>query len=371
MKYRTWEKAGIAPSLLGFGCMRFPLREDGTIDKEQTEKMLDLAMEEGVTYIDTAYPYLNGQSEVFMGEYLKKYERESFYLATKLPVWLVKGPEDTEKYFEEQLTRLQMDYVDFYLLHALDLERFLKMEEFHVYERLVELKKQGKIRHIGFSFHDNYETFEKILRSHPWDFAQIQYNYMDTEFQAGDKGCQLAGELGIPLVIMEPIRGGSLLRLPEDISKEFTDYDKKASLASWPLRWVADHPQVKVILSGMGEEAQVRDNIAILGEAKPLDEEEKQVIQKVKNLIEQRQRSRCTGCEYCMPCPFGVDIPSNFKYWNEDSMYLDTTGKRHYKSLEEGQAQFCKECGKCEQVCPQHISIRSDLKKVVQALQED
>lgn len=370
MEYRRWEKAELDTSLLGFGCMRFPTEEDGSIKKEETEKMLDMAIAGGVTYIDTAYPYLNQQSESFLGEYLKKYERESFYLATKLPVWLVKKTEDADRYFEEQLKKLQTDYIDFYLLHALDQERFEKVEEMKIYEKMLEYKKSGKIRHLGFSFHDNYETFERILKSHPWDFVQIQYNYMDTEFQAGDKGLKLAGEMGIPVVVMEPIRGGSLLRLPEDIKQVFTDYHPEASLASWPLRWVADHPEVKVILSGMGAIEQVEDNLSVFSSKAALTEEEKQVISKVRTMIEKRQKSRCTGCEYCMPCPFGIDIPSNFKYWNESSMYMDETGKRHYKSLEEAQAKNCRQCGKCETVCPQHLPIREDLKKTADTFAE-
>lgn len=372
MEYRTWEKAQIAPSLLGFGCMRFPLNDDGTIQKEETEKMLDYAISQGVNYIDTAYPYLNQQSERFVGEYLKKYNREDYYLATKLPIWLVNQPEETEEYFEEQLRRLQTDYVDFYLVHAMDRERFEKMEQFHIFERLTEYKNQGKIRFLGFSFHDSYDVFETIIKSHPWDFVQIQYNYMDTDFQAGDKGVKLAGEMGIPLVVMEPIRGGSLLRLPEDIMQVLKDYDPSASLASWPLRWVADHPQVKVVLSGMGQIEQVEENVRTFSDSKPLSKEEKALINQVRSMILERQKSRCTGCEYCMPCPFGVDIPSNFKYWNEDSMYMDQAGKRHYKMLDEKErAANCHQCGKCEKVCPQHISIREDLKQAAFDLQEE
>lgn len=370
MEYRTWEKAEVSPSLLGFGCMRFPVNEDGTIDREKSTKMLDIAMAEGVTYYDTAYPYHNKESELFMGEYLKKYERESFYLATKLPIWLVKNEEDTDLLLQEQLEKLQTDYIDFYLVHAMDRERLAHMEKMHVFEKLQKYKEEGVIRHLGFSFHDSYEMFEKILTSYPWDFCQIQYNYMDTEYQAGTRGLKLAGEMGIPVVIMEPIRGGSLVRLPEDISRHFKEYAPEASYASWPLRWVADHPEVKVILSGMGDEEQVRDNIRTFSGVTSLTDEEKQVVSTVKSLIQARQKSRCTGCEYCMPCPFGVDIPANFKYWNDDSLYEDGSGKKRYASLGSEQAANCKECGKCEKECPQHIAIREDLKKVAMDLSE-
>lgn len=368
MEFRTWEKEQVSPSLLGFGCMRFPLLEDGTIDKERTEQMLDYAMAHGVTYYDTAYTYINKTSEKFIGEYFKKYERESFYFATKLPLWCVKTEEDVDRILQEQLDNLQTDYIDFYLVHAMDRERLAWMEKMHAFEKLMKYKEEGVIRHLGFSFHDTYEVFEQIITSYPWDFCQIQYNYMDTDYQAGDKGCELAGKMGIPVVVMEPVRGGSLLRLPEDIKKHFKEYNEEASYASWPMRWVADHPEVKVILSGMSDEEQVKDNINTFTNFDPLKDEEKEVIHKVKALISQRQKSRCTGCEYCMPCPHGVDIPANFKYWNDDSMYLDGNGKRHYAGLGSEQAVNCKQCGKCEAACPQHISIREDLKKVAQDL---
>lgn len=370
MEYRTWEKAEVSPSLLGFGCMRFPLREDGSIDKERTTKMLDYAMEQGVTYYDTAYNYLGGESERVVGEYFTKYERETFYLATKLPIWLVKTEDDVERIFKEQLEKMQTDYIDFYLVHALNQERLDWMVKMNVFDKLMKFKEEGLIRHLGFSFHDTYDVFEKILTSYPWDFCQIQYNYMDTDYQAGTKGLKLAGELGIPVVVMEPIRGGSLVQLPEDVLDVFRECNPDASRASWPLRWVADHPEVKVILSGMSTEEQVMDNIHTFNEFAAMTEEEKQAVQKAKVLIEKRQKNRCTGCEYCMPCPHGVDIPSNFRYWNSDSMFMDGSGKRLYASLGTEQAIYCKECGKCEAVCPQHISIREDLKKVAKDLAE-
>ena len=292
MQNRKWERAGISPSLLGYGTMRLPVTEDGTIEKEKAEEILNLAIENGVNYIDTAYPYLNGQSETFLGEYLKRYDRKDIYLATKLPVWLVESREDAERIFDEQRKRLQTDYVDFYLFHAMDRERFARMEDLKIYDLLKDYQKQGKIRYIGFSFHDNYETFEKMLKSHPWDFVQIQYNYMDTDFQAGEKGLNLVGQKKIPVVVMEPIRGGSLLRLPDEMKKYFTAFDPTASMASWPLRWVAGHEEVKVILSGMGTKEQVMDNIQTLENPRPLSKEEHQVIEEVKKLILTRQRSR-------------------------------------------------------------------------------
>lgn len=370
MEYRTWEKAEVSPSLLGYGCMRFPLKEDGTIDREKATALLDHAMKEGVTYYDTAYTYHNHESERFLGEYLQKYERESFYLATKLPVWLVKEEADVDRYFEEQLEKLQTDYIDFYLMHAMDEEEFEKAEKLHIFEKLEQYKEEGRVRHIGFSFHDSYEVFERILKSHPWDFVQIQYNYMDTEYQAGSKGCHLAGEMGIPVVIMEPLRGGALANLPADISSHLKERDPEASVASWALRWLADHSEIKVILSGMGAMDQLEDNLRTLSQTQPLTEEERELFVNLKSMIEGKQKSRCTGCEYCMPCPFGVNIPKNFRFWNDESMYEDGNGKRRYKGLGDGKATSCKECGKCEAACPQHIAIREDLKRVAQELED-
>ena len=233
MEKRRFDKLGIETSLLGFGCMRFPLREDGSIDEELAEKMLDLAMASGVNYYDTAYPYHNGDSEPFLGKVLDKYDRASYYLATKLPVWKLETPEDTERIFNEQLARLHKGYVDFYLLHALNSERFDKLLELGVIEACERLKAEGKIKYLGFSFHDNYEVFERILTYRDWDFCQIQYNYMDTDEQAGDKGYALAKKMGVPMVIMEPVKGGSLASLPEEIAVNFKEFRPKQSIASW------------------------------------------------------------------------------------------------------------------------------------------
>lgn len=214
MEYRKFEKLGVSPSLLGFGCMRFPQNTDGTINEKEAQKLLDTAIKAGVNYIDTAYPYHNGESEPFLGRTLKKYPRESFYLATKLPMWDIKTSEDMKKIFYKQLERLQTDYVDFYLIHCLDKEKWQQVLDLGVIPFLEDMKQQGKIRFLGFSFHDDFDTFKKILTYRDWDFCQIQYNYIDTEIQAGDRGYELTEELGIPLVIMEPIKGGALASLP-------------------------------------------------------------------------------------------------------------------------------------------------------------
>ena len=262
MEVREMKKLGISPSLLGFGCMRFPTTPEGEMEEARAEKMLYDAIAAGVTYIDTAYPYHNGKSEPFVGKVLSKYPRDSFYLATKLPVWAVNSLEDAERIFNEQLERLRTDHIDFYLLHAMNRGSFDKMASLGVLEWADRKKKEGKIRYFGFSFHDGYDAFEYILTYRPWDFCQIQLNYMDTEVQAGIKGVELAAKLEVPLVIMEPIKGGSLTTFASDITDIFKKERPDMSIASWALRYVASFPNVNVILSGMSNEDNVADNLA-------------------------------------------------------------------------------------------------------------
>ena len=367
MEMRKMEKLGVETSLLGFGCMRFPQTPEGKIDEALTEKMLDQAIAQGVNYIDTAYPYHDGQSEVVVGKILKKYDRNSFYLATKLPVWLVNTAEDVDKYLEEQLAKLQTDHIDFYLMHAMGKERWDKMVEIGCVKRLEELQKQGKIKFLGFSFHDKYEVFEEILKYRDWDVCQIQLNYMDAEEQAGLKGCQLATDKGIPVVVMEPVKGGSLAVFAEDITAKLKELDPEASPASFALRWVGSLPGVKVILSGMSSMEQVEDNLRTFAAFKPLSEQEQDTIRQVTEILRSRVQNGCTGCRYCMPCPAGVNIPGCFATWNTYHMYQNYNTVRWNWEValgDEHQPKNCVQCGKCEAQCPQKIAIREDLKKV-------
>ena len=367
MEKRKLEKLGIETSLLGFGCMRLPTTVEGKINEPEAEKMLDRAISAGVNYIDTAYPYHGGDSERLVGKVLKKYDRSSLYLATKLPVWLVNSLEDVDRLFEEQLEKLQTDYIDFYLMHALGKDRFEAMVKLGVVERLEELKQQGKIRYLGFSFHDSYEAFEHIINYREWDFCQIQLNYMDAEEQAGLRGYKLAEEKGVPLVIMEPVKGGSLAAFAEDITSRFRSLQPDATVASFALRWVGSLPGVKVILSGMSNMEQVEDNLKTFEEFKPLSEKESQEIKDIVALIKSRVQNGCTGCRYCMPCPAGVDIPGNFRVWNTYHMYQNYSVVRWNWEKELGerkQARCCVKCGKCEAACPQKLSIRQDLERV-------
>ncbi len=367
MEKRKLENLGIETSLLGFGCMRFPVTADGKIDRAEAERMMDKAIAAGVNYIDTAYPYHDGESEIVVGNVLKKYPRDSFYLATKLPVWFVKSVEDVDRLLNEQLEKLQTEYIDFYLMHAMNKERWDEMLAIGCVERLEQLKAEGKIKYLGFSFHDSYEAFEEMIEYRDWDFAQIQLNYMDAEEQAGVKGYELAAKKGIPLVIMEPIKGGSLAAFAPEIMEKFAALDPEASPASYALRWVGTFPNVKVILSGMTTMEQVEDNLETFANFKPLTQQEQDVIAEVKSILDSRVRNGCTGCRYCMPCPAGVDIPGAFAAWNTYFAYQNFNVVRW--NWEEGlgdahQPKNCIECGQCEAACPQKISIREDLKQV-------
>ncbi len=349
MEYRRMDKLDIETSLLGFGCMRFPTTAGGKISKARATKMIDTAMEAGVNYYDTAYPYHDGESESFMGEVLQKYERGTYYLATKL----------------------RTDYIDFYLLHSLDAGRFHKMCELGIVTWLEEQQKAGKIRYFGFSFHDNYEAFEEIIRYRAWDFCQIQLNYMDTEEQAGIKGYKLAEELDIPMVVMEPVRGGSLAYMEDSIGRHLKELSKNATYASWALRWVGSLPNVKVILSGMSTMEQVHDNLYTFSPFMPLKPNEQIAILKVSTERKKRIKNGCTGCGYCMPCPKGVNIPANFRIWNDYGIYENIGALKWGWSNDVTEAEKpanCVECGLCEKACPQKLTIRADLKQLQQEL---
>lgn len=363
---RRMENLDIETSMLGFGCMRFP-QKDGKIDEELSEKMIYRAIACGVNYIDTAYPYHGGDSEPFVGRVLGKYPRNSYFLATKLPCWEVNSIEDAECLFNSQLERLNKDYVDFYLLHALSKDRWHKMVELGVVEYCEKLKAEGKIKYFGFSFHDSFEAFEEIITYRKWDFCQIQLNYMDTEEQAGLKGYTLAEKLGIPIIIMEPVKGGSLANLPDEITSEFRKLDGNASTASWAMRWVGSLPNVKVILSGMSAPEQVEDNLATFTDFKALSDEEHKAVTEIAQKLKARVNNGCTGCNYCMPCPAGVNIPHNFKLWNLYGIYGNNNDAkwRWENDIDDKQkAKNCIKCGKCEKACPQKLSIRDDLARL-------
>ncbi len=302
MEYRRMENLGISTSLLGFGCMRFPTDADGSINEQEVLAMIDRAYQEGVTYFDTAYPYHDGKSEAVTGKALARYPRDSYYLATKLPVWNVKTIGDAERIFSEQLERLQKDHVDFYLLHALNGERWKYAKELDIPGFCEKLRAAGRIRYLGFSFHDDYEAFEEILTSYRWDFCQIQLNYMDKDTQATVKGVELAGRLGIPVVVMEPVKGGSLANLPsEGVNELFEKARPGASASSWALRYVGSFDNVKVVLSGMSSMEQVEDNLSTFAHFEPLTDEEQAIVGKVSEALRNRVRNGCTAAATACP----------------------------------------------------------------------
>ena len=366
MKQSTWNNLGVTTSLLGFGCMRFPVNAEGKIDEAQASAMLEAARAAGVKYFDTAWPYHGGDSERFLGRFLQRWPRDSYYLATKMPGFGDMTLEKAKETFAEQCRRLQTDHFDFYLMHAMSRQRYQLFKEQGILDWCAQLKAEGRIRYLGFSFHDDYEVFEQILNDRPWDFCQIQYNYMDTDTQAGDKGYALAEARGIPVIVMEPVKGGTLAALPDQAAAPLRALRPDASLASWALRWVGSHANVKMILSGMSSMEQVQDNRATFARYARLSDAEQAALAKTKAILLSRVRNGCTACRYCMPCPAGVDIPGSFSVWNSFGMYQDAAGaRRRWAAMDESKKPLnCVKCGKCESVCPQQLPIRTHLEQV-------
>lgn len=369
MEYRNWYHRNIKTSLLGFGAMRLKTI-DGKIDEEKAIALFDHAYHNGVNYFDTAMPYTDGNNETFVGKALKRYPRDSFYLATKLSLGMVNSRDEVLELIDKQLTALQTDYIDMYLLHAMNKERIKTVEEWGILEIVEGWKKAGKIKNIGFSFHDDYETFKKILNMYNWDFCQIQLNYMDTDIQQGIQGYYDLEKKKIPVVIMEPIKGGKLASFKKDIEKKFTDYSND-SVASWALRWVGSLPGVKVILSGMNEMVQLEDNLRTFNNFTSLSTEELELVEEVKSTLKSVIAVDCTNCRYCMPCTVGIDIPGNFRIYNNYVMYENVAdAKWNYNNLQKHSVSLteCIECNKCVEECPQNIEIPIELKKMIKDL---
>ena len=375
MHYRT-DRYGNRLSVLGFGCLRFP-QKLGRIDLEETEREIRLAVEHGINYFDTAYIY--GGSEAALGEILEKNGlRDQIKIATKLPHYLIRNLTGIEKLFTEELKRLRTDHVDYYLMHMLnDVETWQRLKALGIEDWIAEKKKSGAIGQIGFSYHGNTEMFCKIVDAYDWDFCQIQYNYLDEHTQAGRKGLRYAHSKGLPVIIMEPLRGGKLVqRLPEKAKQAFAAYPEQRSPAEWGLRWLWDQPEVTVVLSGMNSEAMVRENVraANAAQANVLSTREREVNAAAVQAIREQTAVGCTGCGYCQPCPKGVDIPGIFAIYNrwygEDKSgarkeYLKCTTLRRNATA----ASNCVGCGECERHCPQGIEIRKELQNARKALE--
>ena len=362
-------------SILGFGCMRFT-RKGGSIDIDKAEKEILLAIESGVNYFDTAYIYPG--SEAAVGEILSRnHVREKVNIATKLPQYLIKSPGSIDKYFDEELDRLKTTYVDYYLMHMLtDIKAWENLKKKGIIEWIDKKKSSGQIRNIGFSFHGNTEMFLKILDAYDWDFCQIQYNYMDEFSQAGRAGLQAANKKGLPVIIMEPLRGGKLVDLLPEKAKELIRKDEKhRTAAELAFRWLWDQEEVTCVLSGMNSEEMVRENCRTASDAEAghLTEEDHRLIARVKDLINEKIKVGCTGCGYCMPCPQGVDIPTAFRCYNEMFTEKKSVGRREYAQVAgfRKKTSFpsqCVACGRCEKHCPQHLPIIRELKNADKAL---
>lgn len=371
---RKFNNINVTTSLLGFGCMRFPQLKNNKVNIPLAEEMIKYAIDHGVNYFDTALIYHDGESEKILKDILvSKYPRDSYYLADKLPLWVCKDPSDVPKVIDEQLEKAGVEYFDFYLLHAMSQERLDTVIKWDVMSILEEYKKQGKIKHIGFSFHDDLKAFTNIVNYYNWDFAQIQLNYMDLDNQQGIEGYNLLVKKNIPCIIMEPIKGGSLSKFKPEIEQIFKDYNPTASISSWALRYIASFDNVKVVLSGMSSMEHVIDNINTFSNFKPVNSEEKSIISEITTKLTSLTKVGCTSCGYCMPCPAGVDIPRNFSIYNTHAMYENIKETEWLVSnlYKEGfQSDLCVNCGKCVLVCPQHINIPEELENITKFYKE-
>ena len=368
MKYRTMGKLGIKSSAFGLGCMRFngAASGDSVIDEQKAVSLIRRAIDGGVTYIDTAYVYLDKTSEIVLGKALQDGYRDKVTIATKVPPDLVNSRADMEAILAEELKKLQTDHIDFYLMHAMNKQKWEHMKAIGAPQFFDDMKKEGKIRYKCFSFHGPYEEFEYILNDWDWDMCQIQYNYMDINNQAGTKGLELAGSKGIPVVIMEGLLGGRLANAPDNVQALYDAFPVKRSPVEWAFRWLCNHPEVSVVLSGCNEAEQIDENLRIFDTVDTgiMSAEELKLMDDVRAAYISRTKIGCTGCRYCMPCPNGVNIPGLFSVWNNVSLYgiepKDDWGFRMIMDKDAG-ADKCLACGACEAACPQHLNIIDSL----------
>lgn len=372
MQYRRFKNSGADISLLGMGCMRLPKTPEGEIDEKRAQEIVDYAYESGVNYFDTAYMYHDGKSESFIGKALKKYPRESYNLISKMPGWFVEKQQDIEKIFNTQLERCGVDYFDFYLCHSIRAENFDNFYvKYNIFDFVNEMKKQGKVRHIGFSFHDTPEVLERVIDMYPWEFAQIQLNYLDWDLQDAKRQYDIIKSRGIQCIVMEPVRGGALADLCPKANDVLLHQCPDKSISSWAVRFAAEKENVLTVLSGMSSMEQIKDNVKTISSLEPFSEEEKKALMQALDIYKNKDRIPCTACRYCMDCTSGVDIPGVFAVYNE---YVSDRNKEKflaaYDALGGAGAGGCIECGACMRHCPQGIKIPENMKKIEDAVKK-
>ena len=375
MKTRQFEKLGLTVPLLGFGTMRLPVK-DGQIDKPAAQAMVDYAMAHGVNYFDTAIMYHNFLSEDFVGEALEKYPRESYTLTSKMHVDYVNSKQEMAEMFERQLKKCRTDHFDFYLIHDVERAKFDKIRQLEVYNFIKQKQAEGAVKYIGFSFHDTAQQLQKFLEEYDYafDVVQIQENYLDTVMREGAQQYQLLTEHDIPVIVMEPVKGGLLSNVPDSVARLFEDAKPRYSPAAWALRWVGSLPNVRIVLSGMSSMEQLRENVALFEQFTPMTDAEYQIIGQARELFSQMQQVPCTACRYCAVCPVGVAIPEIFNNYNRLKLFgerehfrIRLTFQQHLKENQLPTA--CVACGACERACPQHIHIIDELKNANTAIQ--
>ena len=373
MLYRNFQTTGDKVSLLGLGAMRFPMTKDGKVDEAESIRMIRHAIDSGINYVDTAYTYHGGTSEVIVGKALKDGYRERTFIADKLPIWLVKEEADVRKFFDEQIQRLDVNCIDMYLIHCIDKDGWEVTKKCRVIEILEELKAEGKIGRIGFSFHDELSLFKEVIDAYDWEFCQIQLNYVDVNFQAGMEGLLYANAKGIPVVIMEPLKGGRLSdAVPPVVQKLWDQASVKRAPAEWAFNWVASHPDVATILSGMSTMEQLDQNLELFSreDLPVLTDEENALIAQAADLYRTLIKYPCTECKYCQPCPNGVLIPRIIRYYNDWCAYEHNPKlKEEYLVWqdESEHASNCIKCGACEEHCPQHLPVMQIMDEIVEA----
>ncbi|MDD8049219.1 MAG: aldo/keto reductase [Thomasclavelia sp.] len=368
----------LSDSKLGFGLMRLPKDEEGNIIIDKVQTMVDAFMKKGFTYFDTAYAYAGSEAAIKQ-TLVDKYPRESFTLADKLPAWKINKQEDVERIFNESLSLCGVDYFDFYLLHSIEESHYPTYQKYGCFEFVKKMKEEGKIKHIGFSFHDDSKLLDEVLTAHPEiEFVQLQLNYLDwnNEVVQSRKNYEVARKHNVPIVVMEPVKGGTLASFTKEIESELTDYNPRASIASWALRYIASLDGVMTVLSGMSTQEQLEDNLQTMSEFKKMNEDEYKIIDKITHMILNQPTIPCTKCRYCVPgCPMKVEIPELFTAYNSQMLYGKSSRYKHYytkhSTAPQNPASACIECGQCEGVCPQHLEIINLLKKVSKLFDEE